>query len=121
MCSLFTLADLKTVFGTDYTAGVLDEVGQCTWAGPDIGSTSHVHVIAAITPSTLDTIKSTFPGGVDLTVSGKAAYWNGAEGLQSLWVDLGGSRLLTLSLNPVDAGSQAIAQKLAEIALPKLL
>jgi hypothetical protein len=54
-----------------------------------------------------------------VTVSGHAGYWNPAQGLQSIWVDVGG-RLLVLSFDPVGPETQAIAQKLAEIAIGKM-
>lgn len=64
-------------------------------------------------------IKGYFQGGVDVTVSGHAGYWNPEQGLQSICVDAGG-RLLVLSFDPVGPETQAIAQKLAEIAIGKM-
>jgi hypothetical protein len=120
LCALLSTADLTAAFGTAYGAGVLDATGQCTWrAGGATTNDGKGQVIAAISDSTVDALKTAFPGGVDLTVSGHTAYWNPGQGLQSLWVEVGGGRLLTLSLDPVDSGSQAIAVTLAGIAVAK--
>ena len=54
-----------------------------------------------------------------MTVSGHAGYWNPEQGLRSICVDAGG-RLLVLSFDPVGPETQAIAQKLAEIAIGKI-
>ena len=120
-CDLFTVADLKTVTGADYGPGVPDSVGQCIWrVGGAPANNGDGQIAAGISESTIDTVKSTFAGGVDVTVAGHAAYWNPAQGLQSIWIDIGGGRLLVLSLDPVDADSQAVAQKLAVIAVAKM-
>jgi hypothetical protein len=116
-CSLLSPADLNATLGGDYGGGIVDLAGQCVWtSGNEI-------VVLFVQDVGLDFIKSSFTGGVDTTVSGHAAYWNPAEGLWSLWVDLGGSRTLVLSfpnsgqLGPDDQGK---AEKLAEIAISKL-
>ena len=120
MCALLSPADLKTVTGGDYGDGVLDSVGQCTWrVGGTAVNVGDGQVVAAIQDQQLSFIKSTFSGGVDVTVSGQAGYWNPEQGLQSIWVDVGG-RTLVLSFDPVGPDAQAIAQKLAEIALSKM-
>jgi hypothetical protein len=120
VCSLISPADLKTATGKDYGAGVLDSVGQCVWrVGGAKANNGEGQLVAFIQDQPLDAFKSAFPGGVDLTANGHAAYWNPGQGLQSIWVDLGG-RTLVLSFDPVDADTQAIALKLAEIAVAKI-
>src|SRR5205823_11934289 len=119
-CSLISTADLKTATGKDYGAGVLDSVGQCVWrVGGATANNGEGQLVAFIQDQPFGAFKSAFPGGVDLTANGHAAYWNPAEGLQSIWVDLGG-KTLVLSFDPVDADTQAIALKLAEIAVSKM-
>ena len=119
LCTLFTTDDLKTITTADYGAGVLDSVGQCTWrVGGVTANNGDGQIVAALQDATLDAIKATFPGGVDLTVGGHTAYWNPGEGLQSIWTDVGG-RTLVLSLDPVTDDSQTVAQKLATVALAK--
>jgi len=52
----------------------------------------------------------------------KAAYWNGKEGLGSMWIDIGG-RILVVSFlrsRTLTAEEQGIAQKLADIAVGKM-
>jgi len=120
-CDLFTVAELKTATGADYGAGVPDSVGQCVWrVGGATANNGDGQIAAGVQAATLDFIKSTFAGGVDLTAGGHAAYWNPNQGLQSIWIDIGAGRVLVLSLDPVDADSQAVAQKLAEIAVAKV-
>jgi hypothetical protein len=120
LCALLSPADLKTVTGGDYGAGVTDSVGQCTWrVGGATANNGDGQVIAGTADATLDVIKGNFPGGTDVTVSGHAGYWNPAQGLQSIWVDAGG-RLLVLSFDPVDSDTLGFAQKLAEIAIGKM-
>ena len=115
-CALLSTVDLATTLGGDYAAGALDSVGQCVWSGAD------GIVVLFVQDVELEFIKSTFTGGVDTTVGGNAAYWNPAEGLRSLWVDVGDGQTLVLSfpqtsdLGPED---QAKAEKLAEIAIGK--
>ena len=115
-CSLFSAADLKTATGADYGAGVADAYGNCTWLVGGTVNSGQGQVVAAFKDGSLDAIKSAFAGGTDVTVSGHAGYWNGAQGLQSIWVDLSG-RLLVLSFDPVGSDTQALAQQLAELAL----
>lgn len=121
MCALFTPADLKTVTGGNYAGGgVSASVGQCTWSGGGAGVTSgHSIVIATIGDNPLAVYKGAFPGGVDLTVSGHAGYWNPVPGFKSIWVDVGG-RTLILTIDPAGADGQAVAQKLAEIAVARM-
>ena len=122
VCSLLTPADLKTATGKTYEAGVLDSVGQCYWNVGKSAANSGDLIGASVQDQQLSLIKSTFPGGTDLTVSGKAAYYNGAQGLGSVWVDIGG-RLFILTfprsgaLSPED---QTAIQKLAEVAVAKI-
>lgn len=116
-CSLLTPADLNATLGGDYGAGMVDLAGQCIW------TTGDETVVLFVQDIEFEFVKTTFIGGVDTTVSGHAAYWNPAQGLWSLWVDLGGSRTLVLTfpnaaaLGPDD---QAKAEKLAEIAISRL-
>jgi len=120
LCTLLSSADLKTTTGSDYGAGVADAYGMCTWrVGASTVNNGDGQVTAAFVDQQLSFVKSSFSGGVDVTVSGHAGYWNPTQGLQSMWVDLGG-RLLVLSFDPVDPDTQAIAQKLAEIAIGKI-
>ncbi len=120
LCKLFTAAVLTSETGAAYGEGVPDDYGQCTWrVGGAKVNDGKGQLIAAIQDASLDTIKGTFAGGDELTVGGKAAYWNPASGLQSLWVDLGG-RTFVLSLDPVDDTSKVIMAKLGAIAVGKL-
>jgi hypothetical protein len=120
LCGLLSAADLKTATGGDYGEGKLDDYGQCTWLVGDAGvNTGDGQVVAAIQEVPLDTFKNTFSGGVDVTVNGHAGYWNPTQGIQSIWVDVGG-RTLVMSFDPVSADGQAIAQKLAEIAIANM-
>lgn len=120
-CALFTPADLKAVTGGNYAgSGVSSSVGSCTWLGGGTGVTSgHSFVIATIGDNPLAAIKGTFPGGVDLTVSGYAGYWNPLTGFQAICVDVGGQTLI-LTIDPAGADGQAVAQKLAEIAVARM-
>jgi hypothetical protein len=120
-CALLTPAELKTVTGGDYTGpGVSNSVGQCNWSGGGTSLASgHSFVVATIGDNPLAAIKGTFPGGVDLTVSGHAGYWNPLPGFQAICVDLGG-RTLILTIDPAGADGQAVAQKLAEIAVARM-
>ena len=116
-CALFTVADIKAATGQDYGAGVPDAYGQCTWrVGGATVNNGDGQIVATVQDNQLATIKSAFPGGTDVTVSGHAGYWNPAQGLQSIWVDVSGS-VLVVSFDPVGDGTQAAAQKLAEISL----
>lgn len=123
MCSLLTAAEISAATGKTYEAGVSDGSGGCLW---NVGKTqvNNGDLIGATTQhGDLAAIKSAFPGGADTTVAGKASYWNGKQGLNSMWVDLGGGLLFTLTfprsedLGPAD---QAIAQALAELAVGKM-
>lgn len=120
LCGLLSAADLKTVTGADYGDGVLDDYGMCTWrVGGASVNNGDGQVVVAVQDVPLATFTGTFPGGVDMTVSGQAGYWNPDQGLQSIWVDIGG-RTLVISFDPVGPDTQAIAQKLAEIAIGKI-
>ena len=120
VCGLLTAADLKTVTGADYGDGKLDDYGMCTWRVGDEGvNTGDGQVIIGVQDVPLDTFKTSFPGGVDVTVSGHAGYWNPAQGLQSIWVDIGG-RTLVISFDPVGPDGQSIAEKVAEIAVGRI-
>lgn len=61
-------------------------------------------------------------GGVDLTVNGRAAFYNVNQGAPTLWVDLGGGRLFILQLSAQAEleSPRATAQQLAEIALSRM-
>ena len=123
LCSLLSAADLSAATGKKYEAGVPDGIGGCTWNVGKSQANSGDLVLATIQETTLDMIKGTFPGGADTTVAGHAGYWNGKQGLQTMWVDIGGGRLFLLGfprssdLGPPD---QAIAQALAELAVGKM-
>jgi hypothetical protein len=119
-CALISAEELSTATGAEYGEGVADDYGQCTWrVGGATSNNGDGQLVVAVQDATLDFIKSTFPGGVDTTVGEHDAYWNPDEGLQSMWVDLDG-RCLVLSFDPVDDGSQAIAEQVAEIAVGNL-
>ena len=122
LCGLISPTDLKTVTGSDYGAGVLDSVGECTWrVGGATVNDGKGQIVAAVQATTIDFIKSSFgSGGSDVTVSGHTGFWNPTSGLQSIWVDIGGGNLLVLSLDPIVDNSQSTAQKLAEIAVSKM-
>ena len=120
LCGLLSAADLKTVTGDDYGDGKLDDYGMCTWRVGDASvNNGDGQVIMGVQDVPLDTFKGSFPGGVDMAVSGHAGYWNPDQGLQSIWVDIGG-RTLVISFDPIEPDSQAIAQKVAEIAIGKI-
>jgi hypothetical protein len=122
VCALFSPAELKSVTGKDYGAGVSDTIGGCAWNVGASGVNEGELIYATFQDQSVSFIKTTFADGVDVTVGGHEAYWNPSEGLQSMWVDVDG-RLFVLSfpssetLGPDD---QAIAQKLAEIAVGKM-
>ena len=120
MCGLLTPADIKTVTGTTYGAGVPDEFGNCIWrAGSATVNDGKGQVSATVQAATLENIKGTFQGGTALTIGGHQAYWNGAEGLGAMWVDVSG-RLFVLAVSPIVDGSQTTAQKLAEVAVGRM-
>jgi len=122
-CALISPSDLKTVTGDTYGAGVSDFDNECVWrVGGATSNTGKGQVIAYVQDQALSFIKTAAapnPGGVDLTVAGHTAYWNPSQGLQTLWIDLGG-RTLGLSFDPVDADTQGMAVKLAEIAVARM-
>ncbi len=123
LCSLLTSAELNAATGKKYEAGVPDTTGGCLW---NVGKTQVNNgdlIAAAIQEADLAQIKGAFPGGAETTVAGKAGYWNGKQGLQTMWVDIGGGRLFLLGFpRSVDLGpaDQAVAQALAEIAVSKM-
>ncbi len=120
LCGLLTAADLKTATGDDYGDGKLDDYGLCTWRVGDASvNNGDGQVVVGLQDVPLDTFKGSFPGGVEVTVSGRAGYWNPAQGLQSMWVDIGG-RTLVISFDPVGPDGQSIAQKVAEIAVGRI-
>jgi hypothetical protein len=120
MCALLSAADLKTATNLDYGAGVPDEFGSCTWrVGSATVNNGDGQISAAIQDTTLEYIKGSFSGGVDLTVGGHAAYWNVLQDVGSIWVDVNG-RLFVLSISPGTPDSQATMVKIAEVAVPKL-
>ena len=120
LCGLLSAADLKTATGADYGNGKLDDYGMCTWRVGDAAvNNGDGQVVVAVQDVPLDMFKRTFPGGVDLTVGGHAGYWNPDQGLQSVWVDIGG-RTLVISFDPVGPDGQVIAQKVADIAVGNL-
>jgi hypothetical protein len=60
---------------------------------------------------------------VDTTVAGHAAFWNPAQGLNSLWVDIGNGQLFVLSFprsGDLDPSYKAIAESLATIAVSRM-
>jgi hypothetical protein len=123
LCSLLSAAELNAATGKKYAAGVPDTIGGCTWNVGTSQANSGDLISAAIQQTDLAMIKGAFPGGTDTTVAGHAGYWNGKQGLQTMWVDIGGGRLFLLTfprssdLGPAD---QAIAQALAELAVGKM-
>lgn len=121
-CGLLGPADLRTVTGATYGAGVPDSVGECTWrVGNATVNDGKGQVIAAIQAVTIDYVKSSYgSGGTDVTISGHAGFWNPTQGLQSMWVDIGNGNALVLSFDPIVDESQSWAQKLAEIAVSKM-
>lgn len=120
-CSLLTAAELKTATGDDYGAGIADGYGQCVYrVGGATANDGKGQIAVAIVESSVSTLKGMFgTGGTDLTVAGKTAFWNPTEGLQTLWIDLGG-RSLALSFDPVTDATQGIAVKVGEIAVAGL-
>ncbi len=122
LCGLISPADLKTVTGDTYGAGVLDTYGECTWrVGGVSANDGKGQLIVAIQAITMDYIKTSYSGGgADATVSGHAAFWNPTQGLQSMWIDIGGGNALVLSFDPIVDSTKGFAQKLAEIAVSKM-
>jgi hypothetical protein len=120
-CSLLSAADLNKVTGAKYAAGVFDATYKwCDWnvAVKDGGG----EVILAISDNPFATVKGVLLQGVNLTISGHAAFWDPESGVMSMLVDLGGK---TLELSFPKASKegvvdQAMAQKLAELALSKM-
>lgn len=121
LCGLLSAADLKTITGEDYGEGKPDGYGQCFWrVGDPDRNRGDGQVAAAIQDLPLSTLKGMFgAGGVDVTVSGHAGFWNPSDGLQSLWMDIDG-RTLVLSFDPVGDDGQAIAVKVGEVAIANL-
>lgn len=122
LCSLLTAAEVSTVMGKKYEAGVNDGYGSCTWNVGKSSANSGDLIVAGSQAAQLSLIKNTFPGGADATVLGHPAYWNGKQGLGTMWVDVGGGKLFTIGLpRAEDLGEtdRAVAQKLAELALSK--
>ena len=121
-CALLTPADLKTVTGQDYGAGTYDGYSACVWDFPGANANTGNAIAASVPDQSLATIKGAFPGGVDVTISGHAAYWNPVQGLQTIWVDLGARTLAVtfLSSRTLGPDDQVAAQKLAEIAVGKM-
>jgi hypothetical protein len=123
LCSLLTAAEISTATGKKYEAGVPDAYGQCSWNVGKSTANSGESIIVGSQAAELSFIKSSFPGGVDATVAGHAAYWNGKQGLGTMWVDLGGGKVFTLGFpRSEDLGEtdRALAQKLAELAFAKM-
>jgi hypothetical protein len=122
LCGLLSPADLKTVTGDVYGAGVLDQYGLCTYrVGSAKVNDGKGQLIVAIQAVTMDYVKNAFgSGGTAATVSGHAAFWNPTQGLQTMWVDISGGNCLTLSFDPIVDNSQTFAQRLAEIAVSKM-
>ena len=117
VCALLTPAEINAATGLTYLDGTLDLAGQCEWNTNASGANSGDLIIAAIQTQDLAFTKSTFgTGGTDVTVAGHAGFYNPAQGLNSLWVDIGGGQLLILSFprsGDLDPSYQAIAITLA--------
>lgn len=126
ICSLLTADELNAATGrTDYAAGTVDVVGECQWNTEGTTANEGNLIIGYINPDvSIDFAKSTFgAGGMDTTVNGHAAFYNPTEGLQTIWVDVGGGKTFTLSFprsGELDASYAQIAQHLAEIALGRM-
>jgi len=122
LCGLISPADLRTVTGDTYGVGVLDSSGECTWrVGGATVNDGKGQLIVAIQAITMDFIKTSYgSGGTDATVSGHAAFWNPSQGLQSMWIDIGGGNALVMSFDPIADSTKGFAQKLAEIAVSKM-
>ena len=123
VCALLDLADVSAATGKQYTDASDDGFGQCLWNTTASGNTGDL-IVGAVQAQQLAFIKSAFgAGGTDTTVSGHPAFWNPTEGLGSLWVDIGGGRLLVLSFprsGELDASYKLLAQSLAETAVGNL-
>jgi hypothetical protein len=122
-CTLLTQADIKTATGVDYGPSVADSYGHCRWffgtSTVDEGKGT-VTVSFASTGTTLASVKSgPGSGGVDLTVRGHPAYWDAVPFGPSIWVDLGTS-VLVIGIDPLPVGGQAMAQRMAELAVAKM-
>lgn len=124
LCSLLTAAEISSLTGKKYEAGVPDTtVGTCSWNVGKSNVNSGDLIFAGTQAADLALIKNTFPGGVDATVNGHAGYWNGKQGLGTMWVELAPGQLFTLGFpRSSDLGEtdRALAQRLAEIALGKM-
>ena len=120
-CSLLSADDLDTVTGAKYGAGVFD--ATYNWCDYNqAAKDGSGEVIVAISANPFATVKGVLTQGVNLTISGHAAFWDPESGVMSLLVDLG-ETTLEISFpkaskeGPVD---QAMAQKLGEMALAKM-
>ena len=125
-CSLLTPAELSAAFGETYGDGTLDPVGQCSWnLEGEVGNTGNV-VVVYINPeqfSTLQGLLGIQEGSVDLSVSGRDAFYNPNQGLGSLWVDIGEAGTFVISFpqsEDLDPSYQDIAVQLAETALGRM-
>jgi hypothetical protein len=126
VCKLLTGAEVKAATGKNYGEGYADAdfPDNCSW-NTDGATVNRGDLIGvSISSQDLAYLKATFgQGGVDATVNGHAAFWNPSQGLGSMWVDIGGGRLLVLSFprsSDLDPSYTAIAQKLAEIAVARI-
>jgi len=124
ICSLVTLAELASATGKTYFAGTVDIGGQCQWNTNQIGAITGDLIIAAIQTLDLATTKSMYgTGGEDVTVSGHAAFYNPGQGVNSLWVDIGGGQLFVLSFprsGDLDPSFKDVALAIAQDALARM-
>ncbi|MEO7119111.1 MAG: hypothetical protein ABIZ34_09095 [Candidatus Limnocylindrales bacterium] len=122
LCSLLTADDLTTVLGGGWLEGALTSgaAGYCHW---DSGNDPSAQVVTFAQAVPFSTIKPSLVGGVDMTVSGHAAYSisNQDARLQTTWIEVGAQTLIVEFPGTSDqAADQADAQQLAEIAVGNL-
>lgn len=128
ICSLVTTAELASATGKTYLPGTVDIGGQCNWntddSGANTGASSGNLIIAAIQTQDLAGTKSVYgTGGEDVTVSGHAAFYNPGQGVNSLWVDIGGGQLFVLSFprsGDLDPSYKDVVLMIAQDALARM-
>lgn len=123
-CSLLTAAEVSAATGKTYTAGTLDPSAECLWNIPGETANTGSLIIGYVQTVDLGYVKQAFgAGGSDATVGGHAAFWNPTQGLQSMWVDIGGGRVFVLSFPrsaDLDSSYLPIAQALATTAVGRI-
>jgi hypothetical protein len=121
ICSLIPPAALSAATGKAYLPGTVDISGQCEWNTNASGANSGDLIVAGLVTQDLGITKSMFAtGGEDVTVAGHPGFYNPGQGVNSLWVDVGGGQLFVLSFprsGDLDPSFKAVALALATTAV----